>query len=97
VTDLRRTIDAIWRIESAKLVAGLARMVRDVGLAEELAQDALVAALEAWLASGVPENPGVARRSRFAKERPNTSTSSRVRSSIVPSTKSTDSRTSRSL
>jgi RNA polymerase sigma factor (sigma-70 family) len=58
VTDLRRTIDAIWRIESAKLVAGLARMVRDVGLAEELAQDALVAALEVWPASGVPENPG---------------------------------------
>jgi RNA polymerase sigma factor (sigma-70 family) len=58
VTDLRRTSDAIWRIESAKLVAGLARMVRDVGLAEELAQDALVAALEAWPASGVPENPG---------------------------------------
>jgi len=58
VTDLRRTIDAIWRIESAKLVAGLARMVRDVGLAEELAQDALVAALETWPASGVPENPG---------------------------------------
>jgi RNA polymerase sigma factor (sigma-70 family) len=58
VTDLRRTIDAIWRIESAKLVAGLARMMRDVGLAEELAQDALVAALETWPASGVPENPG---------------------------------------
>ena len=58
MTDLRRTIDAIWRIESAKLVAGLARMVRDVGLAEELAQDAIVAALEAWPASGVPENPG---------------------------------------
>ncbi len=56
--DLRRTIDAIWRIESARLVAGLARMVRDVGLAEELAQDALVAALETWPTSGVPENPG---------------------------------------
>jgi RNA polymerase sigma factor (sigma-70 family) len=54
----RRTIAAIWKIESAKVVAGLARIVRDVGLAEELAQDALVAALERWPASGVPERPG---------------------------------------
>jgi RNA polymerase sigma factor (sigma-70 family) len=53
-----RTIDAIWRIESAKLIAGLARMVRDVGLAEDSAQDALVAALEQWPESGVPDNPG---------------------------------------
>ena len=53
-----RTIDAVWRIESARLIAGLARMVRDVGLAEELAQDALVAALEQWPESGVPDNPG---------------------------------------
>src|SRR3954469_8723107 len=53
-----RTIDAIWRIESAKLIAGLARMVRDVGLAEDSAQDALVAALEQWPESGVPANPG---------------------------------------
>ncbi|HUL93166.1 MAG TPA: RNA polymerase sigma factor [Burkholderiales bacterium] len=53
-----RTIDAVWRIESAKIVAGLARMTRDVGLAEELAQEALVAALEKWPASGVPDNPG---------------------------------------
>src|SRR3954468_23828629 len=53
-----RTIDAIWRIESAKVIAGLARMVRDVGLAEDAAQDALVAALEQWPESGVPENPG---------------------------------------
>jgi RNA polymerase sigma factor (sigma-70 family) len=53
-----RTIDAVWRIESAKLIARLARMVRDVGLAEDLAQDALVAALETWPESGVPENPG---------------------------------------
>jgi RNA polymerase sigma factor (sigma-70 family) len=51
-------IDAVWRIESAKLIAGLARMVRDVGLAEELAQDALVAALETWPKTGVPDNPG---------------------------------------
>jgi len=51
-------IDAVWRIESPRLIAGLARMVRDVGLAEELAQDALVAALEQWPASGVPRNPG---------------------------------------
>jgi RNA polymerase sigma-70 factor (ECF subfamily) len=53
-----RAIDAVWRIESARLIAGLARMVRDVGLAEELAQDALVAALERWPESGVPDNPG---------------------------------------
>src|SRR3954453_3023741 len=53
-----RTIDAIWGIESAKLIAGLARMVRDVGLAEDSAQDALVAALEQWPESGVPDNPG---------------------------------------
>jgi RNA polymerase sigma-70 factor (ECF subfamily) len=57
-TDTHRTITAVWRIESAKLIAGLARIVRDVGLAEELAQDALVAALEQWPESGVPDNPG---------------------------------------
>src|SRR3979490_1936380 len=51
-------IDAVWRIESARLIAGLARIVRDVGLAEDLAQDALVAALEQWPESGVPDNPG---------------------------------------
>src|SRR5438874_4691864 len=53
-----RAIDAVWRIESARLIAGLARIVRDVGVAEELAQDALVAALERWPESGVPRNPG---------------------------------------
>lgn len=53
-----RTIDAIWRIESARLIAGLARMVRDVGLAEDLAQDALVIALEKWPETGIPDNPG---------------------------------------
>jgi len=57
-TDPHRAIDAVWRIESARLIAGLARMVRDVGLAEELAQEALVAALERWPESGVPDNPG---------------------------------------
>src|SRR5213078_284124 len=57
-TDTHRTIDAVWRIESARLIAGLARMVRDIGVAEELAQDALVAALEQWPESGVPQNPG---------------------------------------
>src|SRR5215475_3310010 len=57
-TDTHRAIDAVWRIESAKLIASLARIVRDVGLAEELAQDALVAALEQWPESGVPDNPG---------------------------------------
>ena len=56
--DLHRTIDALWRIESPKLIAGLARMVRDVGVAEELAQDALVTALERWPDSGVPDKPG---------------------------------------
>ena len=54
----QRAIDAVWRIESARLIAGLARIVRDVGLAEDLAQDALVAALETWPESGVPDNPG---------------------------------------
>jgi RNA polymerase sigma-70 factor, ECF subfamily len=58
VTDTRSAIDAVWRIESARLIAGLARIVRDVGVAEELAQDALVAALERWPQSGVPDNPG---------------------------------------
>jgi RNA polymerase sigma-70 factor (ECF subfamily) len=57
-TDTHRAIDAVWRIEQARLIAGLARMVRDVGLAEELAQDALVAALERWPVSGIPDNPG---------------------------------------
>ncbi len=56
--ETHRTIDAVWRIESARLIAGLARIVRDVGLAEELAQDALVAALERWPETGVPDNPG---------------------------------------
>ena len=53
-----RAIQAVWRIESARVIAGIARMVRDVGLAEELAQDALVSALETWPAQGVPTNPG---------------------------------------
>jgi len=56
--DTHRAIDAVWRIESAKIIAALTRMVRDVGLAEELAQDALVTALERWPQSGVPDNPG---------------------------------------
>jgi RNA polymerase sigma factor (sigma-70 family) len=55
--DLQRSIDAIWRIESAKLIAGLTRLTRDLGLAEDLAQDALVAAMEQWPRSGVPDNP----------------------------------------
>jgi len=57
VEDVHRTIDAVWKLESAKIVAALTRMVREVGLAEELAQDALVAALEQWPAEGVPDNP----------------------------------------
>ena len=56
--DAHRAIDAVWRIESPRLIAGLTRIVRDVGLAEELAQDALVAAVEQWPESGVPDNPG---------------------------------------
>ncbi len=58
VTDTHRTVDAVFKLESAKIIATLTRMVRDVALAEELAQDALVAALEQWPASGVPDNPG---------------------------------------
>ena len=58
MTDTHRAIEAVWRIESARLIAGLARRVGDVGLAEDLAQDALVAALEQWPESGVPDNPG---------------------------------------
>jgi RNA polymerase sigma factor (sigma-70 family) len=57
-TDTHRAIDAVWRIESPRLIAGLTRIVRDVGVAEDLAQDALVAALEQWPKSGVPDNPG---------------------------------------
>jgi len=56
--DIGRAIDAVWRIESAKIIGGVARMVRDVGLAEELAQEALLSALEAWPATGIPDNPG---------------------------------------
>ena len=56
--DVHRTIDAIWRIESPKVIAGLARIVRDIGVAEDLAQDALVAALEQWPSAGIPSNPG---------------------------------------
>jgi RNA polymerase sigma-70 factor, ECF subfamily len=56
--DTHRAIDAVWRIESAKLIAGLARIVRDVGVAEDLAHDALVAALEQWPEAGIPRNPG---------------------------------------
>ena len=58
MTEATRAIEAVWRIESARLIAGLARIVRDVGLAEDLAQEALVAALEQWPQAGVPDNPG---------------------------------------
>src|SRR5690348_15242932 len=58
MTAAHRTVDAVWKLESARIIAGLTRMVHDVGLAEALAQDALVAALEQWPASGVPDNPG---------------------------------------
>ena len=56
--DVHRTVEAVWRIESPRLIAGIAHLVRDVGLAEELAQDALVAALDQWPRDGVPDNPG---------------------------------------
>jgi RNA polymerase sigma factor (sigma-70 family) len=57
-TETHGAIEAVWRIESARVIAGLTRIVRDIGVAEELAQDALVAALEQWPESGIPENPG---------------------------------------
>src|SRR3989441_9442043 len=57
-SDTRGAIDAVWRIESARLIAGLTRIVRDLGLAEDLAEDALVAALEQWPEAGIPDNPG---------------------------------------
>ena len=57
-TDAHRTILAVWRIEQPRLITSLARMLRDVPLAEELTQDALVAALESWPTTGVPERPG---------------------------------------
>src|SRR3954447_16606722 len=58
MADARRTVEVVWRIESPRLIASLTRLVRDVGLAEELAQDAFVAALEQWPVSGVPDKPG---------------------------------------
>src|SRR5919198_1788919 len=58
MSDTHRAIEAVWRIEAARLIAGLTRVVRDVGVAEDLAQDALVAALEQWPEAGVPDNPG---------------------------------------
>ena len=58
MSDTHRAIDAVWSIEAPRLIARLARLVRDVGLAEDLAQDALVAALERWPEAGVPDNPG---------------------------------------
>lgn len=77
MTDTNRSIDAIWRIEAPKIIGGLAKLVRDVGLAEELAQDALVEALEKWPETGIPDNPGawltlVAKRraiDRFRRDR----------------------------
>jgi len=57
-SNIKNIVEAVWRMESAKIIAKLARMLRDVGLAEELAQDALVTALEQWPVSGVPNNPG---------------------------------------
>jgi predicted RNA polymerase sigma factor len=58
VGNLHRTIEAVWRIESARLIASLARIVQDIGLAEDLAQETLLSALEKWPESGVPDKPG---------------------------------------
>jgi RNA polymerase sigma-70 factor, ECF subfamily len=58
MTDTHKTIEAVWKIESTRLIAGIARVTRDIGVAEELAQDALVTALEVWPAEGIPDNPG---------------------------------------
>ncbi|MGC1130707.1 MAG: sigma-70 family RNA polymerase sigma factor, partial [Candidatus Acidiferrales bacterium] len=58
MTDIHRTIEAVWKIESTRLIAGIACVTRDIGIAEELAQDALVTALEVWPQEGIPENPG---------------------------------------
>src|SRR3954471_23859199 len=58
MSDTHRAIEAVWRIESARLIAGLVRVVRDIGLAEDLAQDALVIALERWPETGIPNQPG---------------------------------------
>src|SRR5580700_11552033 len=57
-SQIDRSIDAVWRMESPRLIAALTRIVRDIGIAEDLAQDALVAALEQWPESGIPQNPG---------------------------------------
>jgi RNA polymerase sigma-70 factor (ECF subfamily) len=58
MTDVRKTIEAVWKVESTRLIAGIARITHDIGIAEELAQDALVTALELWPEQGIPENPG---------------------------------------
>src|SRR5512142_844619 len=58
MAETRQAIEAVWRIESARLIGGLVRLVRDVGLAEDLAQEALLAALERWPETGIPDNPG---------------------------------------
>src|SRR5579862_5125734 len=58
MSDVAKTIEAVWRIESIRLIAAIARVTRDVGIAEELAQDALVTALEVWPEEGIPDNPG---------------------------------------
>ena len=58
LSDSHRAIDAVWKMEAGKVIAGLTRMVRDVGLAEDFAQEALLAALEQWPSSGIPDNPG---------------------------------------
>jgi RNA polymerase sigma-70 factor (ECF subfamily) len=57
MSDIHKTIEAVWKIESTRLIAGIARVTRDIGIAEELAQDALIAALEQWPEEGIPANP----------------------------------------
>ena len=58
MSDIAKTIEAVWKIESTRLIAAIARVTRDIGIAEELAQDALVTALEVWPEEGIPDNPG---------------------------------------
>jgi hypothetical protein len=83
--DTHRAIEAVWRIECARIIADLTRIVRDLGIAEELAQDSLVAALEQWPASGVPDNPGawlVATAKHRAREGPRSGISGHDRTSV---------------
>ena len=97
--DVREAIEAIWRIESPRVIAGLARLVRDVGLAEELAQDALVAALERWPESGIPDNPGawLAATAQESRDRPDAPPRERSSASRTSSARELETREERDL